>query len=164
MVNGRSQIDPACDSGHSGDSGHMGNSYHSPMIQIYGIMVNGRSQIDPACDTGHSGHSGHMGNSYHSPMIQIYGIWQMADKNVGSQNFCSVPFLVPPRQITSLAHSTGMHILICGTKWNNFKLNPCHISIAWTFQSISPLHQSFSLFFIFSHNQQSIHSFQALYL
>ncbi|KAA6358762.1 MAG: hypothetical protein EZS28_045710, partial [Streblomastix strix] len=64
------------------------------------------------CDSGHSVHLGHTDNSHHSSLIQIYGIWQMADKNVGSQNFCSVPFLVPPRQITLLTHSASTRILI----------------------------------------------------
>ncbi|KAA6374106.1 MAG: hypothetical protein EZS28_030369 [Streblomastix strix] len=34
----------------------------------------------------------------------------------------------------------------------------------WTFHIIYPLHQSIELFFIFGHIQQSIHSFQTLYL
>ncbi|KAA6374873.1 MAG: hypothetical protein EZS28_029600 [Streblomastix strix] len=36
MVNGRSQIDSACDAGHSGHLGHMDISHHFSTIQIYG--------------------------------------------------------------------------------------------------------------------------------
>ncbi|KAA6328790.1 MAG: hypothetical protein EZS28_053678 [Streblomastix strix] len=37
MVNGRSQIDSACDSGHSGHLGHIDNSHHFSMILIHGM-------------------------------------------------------------------------------------------------------------------------------
>ncbi|KAA6380392.1 MAG: hypothetical protein EZS28_024081 [Streblomastix strix] len=48
----------------------------------------------------------------------------MADKNISSQNFYSVPFLVPPRQINSLAHSAST----CTLVWSKYLFHFCSIT------------------------------------